>query len=152
MAICCQPISLTKSIITRAWKNHENNWLMSDEFTDETFNNIFWEEINVLWLKCHWSLFYPNQLVFGSSKGLTPCRRHPLLEPFRTQFNRSSTSILLTIQDKQFLVYNQERCQLPAPFRCWEIIEKANIFHVSQIYSSRHGLGLYLYIICGYRT
>ena len=40
---------------------------------------------------------------------------------------RSSAAMVLTMQDKQVLVFHKEEFQQPAPSRCWNIVENANI-------------------------
>ena len=44
---------------------------------------------------------------------------------------RLSATKALTVQDKWVLNIHKEVFQLPAPLRCWEIIENGNIFEFS---------------------
>ena len=42
-----------------------------------------------------------------------------------------SAAVVLTMHDKQVLVFHEEELQLPVPFSCWEIIQTANTFFIS---------------------
>ena len=54
---------------------------------------------------------------------------------------RTSTAMVLNMQYKQILVFNEEGFQQPAPSQCWKIIENANIFLTFiKIHSGRQGL------------
>ena len=54
---------------------------------------------------------------------------------------RPSTAVILTMHDKQVLVFLEERCQAPAPSQCWEIIRNAIIyFHLRKKLQQDKGL------------